>query len=1533
MELVGCSNILYGEKSRHAQQKSVIEYMDYVESNGSENTKLVSPPDKNVGHVLTNVKVVMGPTQCNFQEKGREPSILEAQQSSNCSLSCEIGENGRKSGNNYDHEDSLEEQRQCREACLDFQTSHVDVNTIDSETLYDNKDAELSISASKWPEHDEALPLWVKWRGKWQAGIKCERADWPLATVKAKPTHGRKSYIVIFFPHSRNYSWADTLLVCAIDELPQPIAHRSHKAGVQLVADLTVARRFILKKLVIGVLNIVDQLPIQMLAENARDVVVWREFAAEASRCKGYPDLGRLLVKLQNMLLPQYINSKWLQHSFHLWAEKCQNAFSADSIELLKEELVESILWSEVSSLRDVDGQRPLGSEWKLWKLEVMKCFSTTASQSGGREPEQPGKNVTENLSRFAPVIISPQVSRKRPKLEIRRAETNNSRMENKSPQKPATVEIDSSFFIGIHNVIADNIVVPSKIELVSQGTPKVTSLGNSVDRWDEVVSETSNAKSVSNKDTQSENVNGVFETKFSASNVKSRQCTAFIEAKGRRCVRWANEGDDYCCAHLLSRVPANSLKMETSPPADAPMCVGTTTAGHQCKRRAVQGSSVCKKHHAKNDGMKSPGSTASFLKRKHDELSDKSEFNTCKDIVIVPEAQQPYEERSITLTTENVGANCSLGMLERFAEEVSGENIETACCVGLGLENSGAICPDSPTRHSLYCDKHLPIWLKRARNGKCRIISKEVFIDLLRTCSSQLQKIRLHEACEIFYKLLKSILSLRNPVPKEIQLQWALSEVSKDMHVADVLLKLVSREKERLHRVWGLDLFNNQQVSSAHAVEQALVPYEQVSSAHANEQALVPFVEKTNNDGTCKCKICSVEFFDDQTLGAHWISNHNKEAQWLFRGYACAICLDSFTNKKVLETHVQERHHAQFVEHCMLIQCVPCGSHFGNSEELWSHVLSVHKERFRQSETRDVYNLSAASHQNSVPIKPPTIEDSSGTQSGDRRFICKFCGLKFDLLPDLGRHHQAAHMGPSALGSRPKKKGLHFYTYRLKSGRLSRPRLKKGLAGASYRLRNTGGIMLKKRLQPPSSQGGGGINMKSHVMDAASVVSLTEAQCSAIAKILCSEAHKTKARPNNHEILSIARIACCKVGLHKSLEQKYGALPERFYLKAAKLCSEHDIQVNWHQEGFNCPRGCKQQEDQNMEVELISTTNECRRLFSSSSISQSDEFEMDECHYVIDSRHFKWKHLQTIFILSDDISFGQEKVPISCVVDKHLIDLLHIPTYSFDGKLVFLPWEGFTYATKSLVDPTCDVNTQNLQLGCSCSQSACSPETCHHVDLFNSDYENAKDINGKSMEGRFPYDDKGRLIIKDDYFVHECNHLCKCEKTCPNRVLQNGVRVKLEVFKTEKKGWAVRSREKILRGTFVCELIGEVLGMHEANRRRIRYGKNSCGYIFDIGTRMKNMRTSIDEQAEYFLDSTRYGNVSRFINHSCSPNLAVNLVLVESMDFPLAHVGLYAKQNIEAGEELTFDYHHQLQPEEGFPCLCKAPNCRGRIW
>lgn len=55
----------------------------------------------------------------------------------------------------------------------------------------------------------------------------------------------------------------------------------------------------------------------------------------------------------------------------------------------------------------------------------------------------------------------------------------------------------------------------------------------------------------------------------------------------------------------------------------------------------------------------------------------------------------------------------------------------------------------------------------------------------------------------------------------------------------------------------------------------------------------------------------------------------------------------------------------------------------------------------------------------------------------------------------------------------------------------------------------------------------------------------------------------------------------------------------------------------------------------------------------------------------------------------------------------------------------------------------------QSLQLGCACTHLSCSPGMCDHVYLFDNDYEDAKDIYGKPMRGRFPYDEKRQIILE----------------------------------------------------------------------------------------------------------------------------------------------------------------------------------------
>ncbi|KAK8717532.1 hypothetical protein V6N13_044795 [Hibiscus sabdariffa] len=1535
MEVVPCSGVQYVVDSDCAQPSLGTTFEG--ESNCSEHRKQVQELDGRMDDLLPNVDGNPAGRQDAHQGTRDEFPFSEDHHSGSSDNDCHV-EGQRLSCESHGYEDDSNAQNCCAGPDLASENSHLIVDTIESESPSNNGEAELSLSDSKWLECDESVALWVKWRGKWQAGIKCARADCPLSTLKAKPTHDRKQYFVIFFPHTRNYSWADMLLVRSINEFPEPIAYRNHKVGLKMVRDLSVARRYIMQKLAVGLLNMIDQFHCEALIETARDVIVWKEFAMEASRCTGYSDLGNMLLKLHRMILQRYINANWIQESYNSWVQQCQIAHSAESIELLKEELYDSILWNDVRSLGDAPVQSTLGSEWKTWKHEVMKWFSTShpVSTAGAIDHQNSDDHSNKNL----------QVSRKRPKLEVRRAETHASLMQSNGSDQNMTAEIDTGFYSS-QDVV--DVVMPtpgvSKMEEERDQTTPMNASNNLTDRWDNIVVEARHSVPIHTKSVEktpaSEEVNSTSALHIQPKELalmhlndavakksidtgsKNRQCIAFIESKGRQCVRWANEGDVYCCVHLASRFMGSSGKAEVTPPVDTPMCEGTTVLGTRCKHRSLYGSSFCKKHRPKSNTNNVSHSPENTLQRKHGEIIPISEATYCRDIVLVGESESPLQVEPVSV----IGSDAFQGRISLIEKpEHSGkddDSTELLHCIGLFSNVGFDTCHETPKRHSLYCDKHLPSWLKRARNGKSRIVSKEVFLDLLKDCYSLEQKMHLHQACELFYKLFKSILSLRNPVPVEVQLEWALSEASKDFRVGEILMKLVYNEKERLQRLWGFT--GNEGAPLSSIVEEPI--------------SLPSAVNDSFDDGrTIKCKICSVEFLDDQQLSTHWMENHKKEAQWFFRGYACAICLDSFTNKKVLESHVQERHHVQFVEQCMLLRCIPCGSHFGNTDDLWLHAQSAHPVDFRLSKIAQQHDQSAGEESpqklelgNSVSLDNNNSENVSSFQ----KFICRFCGLKFDLLPDLGRHHQAAHMGASLTSSRAPKKGVRYYAYKLKSGRLSRPRFKKGLGSVSYRTRNRAAAAMKKRLQASKLIDTDTISVEPDVTDTASLGRLAEFQCSSLAKKLFSEIHKTKQRPNNLDILSIARSSCCKERLKTSLEEKYGTLPERMYLKAARLCSEHNIQVEWHQDDFVCLNRCKPMKDPEFLSPIIPLLNGFEAHQSANSLDHVDEWELDECHCIIDSQHFRQMPMQKASVLCDDISFGKESVPVACVVDEGVSNSLNICGDSSNDKndVSSMPWESFTYVTKSLLDQSLQLDAESLQLGCTCSNSTCRPETCDHVYLFDNDYEDARDIYGKSMCGRFPYDDKGRIILEEGYLVYECNHMCSCNRACPNRVLQNGVRVKLEVFETKNKGWGVRAGEPILSGTFVCEYIGEILDEQEANNRRIRYDRDGCNYMYNVDSRINDMSRLIEGQVQYVIDATKYGNVSRFINHSCSPNLVNHQVLVDSMDCERAHIGLYASQDIAIGEELTFDYRYEVLPGEGHPCQCGASACRGRLY
>lgn len=81
------------------------------------------------------------------------------------------------------------------------------------------------------------------------------------------------------------------------------------------------------------------------------------------------------------------------------------------------------------------------------------------------------------------------------------------------------------------------------------------------------------------------------------------------------------------------------------------------------------------------------------------------------------------------------------------------------------------------------------------------------------------------------------------------------------------------------------------------------------------------------------------------------------------------------------------------------------------------------------------------------------------------------------------------------------------------------------------------------------------------------------------------------------------------------------------------------------------------------------------------------------------------------------------------------------------------------------------------------------------------------------------------RLLEPVTTGIYECNSLCTCKKTCTNRVVQHGLEIKLQVFKTGNRGWGVRSINDIAEGSFICVYVGDLRTEQNANEAGTLFG------------------------------------------------------------------------------------------------------------
>ncbi|KAJ4385417.1 hypothetical protein N0V93_009845 [Gnomoniopsis smithogilvyi] len=162
---------------------------------------------------------------------------------------------------------------------------------------------------------------------------------------------------------------------------------------------------------------------------------------------------------------------------------------------------------------------------------------------------------------------------------------------------------------------------------------------------------------------------------------------------------------------------------------------------------------------------------------------------------------------------------------------------------------------------------------------------------------------------------------------------------------------------------------------------------------------------------------------------------------------------------------------------------------------------------------------------------------------------------------------------------------------------------------------------------------------------------------------------------------------------------------------------------------------------------------------------------------------------------------------------------------------------------------------------------------------------------------------------------IYECHDGCKCGKAeCPNRVVERGRQVPLQIFRTPQgeRGWGVKTMRELKRGQFVDLYVGEVITPVEADRRRQNSSKAQRKDVYLFGLDKFTDPNSQDPRlrgAPLEVDGEFMSGPTRFINHSCEPNLRIFARVGDHADKHIHDLALFAIRDIDRGEELTFDY------------------------
>ncbi|XP_047950602.1 histone-lysine N-methyltransferase CLF [Salvia hispanica] len=205
-----------------------------------------------------------------------------------------------------------------------------------------------------------------------------------------------------------------------------------------------------------------------------------------------------------------------------------------------------------------------------------------------------------------------------------------------------------------------------------------------------------------------------------------------------------------------------------------------------------------------------------------------------------------------------------------------------------------------------------------------------------------------------------------------------------------------------------------------------------------------------------------------------------------------------------------------------------------------------------------------------------------------------------------------------------------------------------------------------------------------------------------------------------------------------------------------------------------------------------------------------------------------------------------------------------------------------------------CPKSCKNRFRGCHCAKSQCRSRQC---PCFAADRECDPDVCRNCWIGC----GDGTLGIPpqrgDNY---ECRNM--------KLLLKQQQRVLLG--RSDVSGWGAFLKNSVSKHEYLGEYTGELISHREADKRGKIYDRENSSFLFNLND-------------QFVLDAYRKGDKLKFANHSPDPNCYAKVIMVAGDH----RVGIFAKERINAGEEIFYDYRYEA---DRAPAWAKKPEASG---